>query len=297
MENVNLWSSIGETLNEMLVRILNWTQELVATRAPGLLSALLVLALGWMLASLLRNGASKVLRAAGFDVVAERSGARAYLRRHDILTPPSVMAGWVLYLGILYTALVMACDRLQFVAGAQLLTHVAAFVPKLIVVLLLLGLGVWLARWIGALVERGARLAGVPFFALVGALARAGGIVVAMVVALDYLGLASHRMLLAVFGAVLLTVFVAAGLFAICARELVGNMLARNFVSGEFKPGDRIQIGDLEGAVESVGATVLRVRTSNGRHLVPHGRLVREVAVNLSAEATPPAAASPGAQP
>lgn len=40
-------------------------------------------------------------------------------------------------------------------------------------------------------------------------------------------------------------------------------------------------LGELEGEVESVGATVLRVRAAEGRHLVPHGRLVREVAVKV----------------
>lgn len=294
METVNLWSSIGQTLREMLERILTWTENTVTTHAPGFLSALLVLALGWLLASLLRNAAAKVLRAAGFDVVAERSGARAYLLRHDIATPPSVMAGWIVYAVILYTALLMAFDRLDFRAGERLLTDGAAFVPKLVVVLLLLGLGVWLSRWIGALVERGARLAGVPFHTLVGALARVAVVLLSVVVALDYLGLASSRVLLVGLGGLLIAALLTALLFAVCARDLVGNMLARNFVAGEFKPGDRIRLGELEGEVESVGATVLRVRAADGRHLVPHGRLVREVAVKVGPAATVPAAPTVG---
>lgn len=276
MEQVNLWSEIGRTLNELLERLLVWTRETVAGHAPAFLSALLVLLLGWLLAAVLRNVTAKLLRALGLDVVAERTGLRGYLRRHEIQLAPSAMAGWLLYIAILFTALVMAFDRLQLEAGSRWLHATASFVPRLLVAALLLALGAWLSRWIGGLVGRAARLGGVPFHALIGTAARVAMLVLSAVVALDYLGLASHRTLLTGLAVIVAAGLVIAGLFAICARELVGNMLARNFVANEFKPGDRVRLGDLEGEVESVGATVLRLRSGETRTLVPHGRLVHE---------------------
>src|SRR5690606_29899427 len=157
MESVNIWSQIGDTVTEMLGMILTWTRETVWRYAPGLLSGLLVMVLGWLMAVVGRNVVAKLLRAIGLDVVAERSGAGGYLRRHDITLPPSRLAGWLVYLVIIYTALVMAFQRMQLDAANRLLLDTAAFIPKIIVVVLLLSLGVWLSRWIGGLLGRAAR--------------------------------------------------------------------------------------------------------------------------------------------
>lgn len=287
MESVNLWNEIGQTLGEMMGLILNWTRETVWRYAPGFLSGVLVLVLGWLMALIGRNLVTKLLRALGLDVVAERTGARRYLQDHEIKIAPSAMAGWLVYVVIIYTALMMAFDRMNLEAASRLLTDVATFIPKTLVVVLLLALGVWLSRWIGGLLGRAARLAGVPFHEVIGTVVRVGGIVLTVIVSLDYLGLASHQTLLIGLGIIALG-FVATGvLFAVCARDLVGNLLARNFVAGEFKVGDHIRIGMIEGHVESIGTNVLRLRHGGTSHLVPHGQLVRESVERLAPVATP----------
>ncbi len=287
MESVSLWNEIGQTVGEMIGLILTWTRETVWLYAPGFLSGLLVLLLGWLMAAIGRNVVTKLLRAFGLDVVAERTGARRYLQDREIKMAPSAMAGWLVYIVILYAALVMAFERMSLEAGSRLLTDVASFIPKILVVVLLLALGVWLSRWLGGLLGRAARLAGVPFHEMIGTLVRIGGIVLTVIVSLDYLGLASRQTLL-VGLAVIALGFIATGtLFAVCARDLVGNLLARNFVAGEFRIGDRIRVGAIEGQVESIGTTVLRLRHGETSHLVPHGRLVREPIERLSP--TPPA--------
>jgi small-conductance mechanosensitive channel len=276
MEQVNLWEEIGLVFGEMLHRILLWTKQAVANHAPGFLSALLVVALGWFAAALLRNVASKLLRAVGLDVVAERTGLRDYMRRHEIGLAPSMIVGRALFFVVIFTALMMAVDRLEFSTAAQWMHAVANFLPRLLVVLVLLMLGAWAARWLGALIGRAARLGGVPFHTLVGVAVRVGVMVMAMIVALDFLGLAASKTLLVGLGIILATAMVLTGLFALCARELVGNMLARHFVLSEYKPGDHIRLGDIDGVVESIGPTVMRVRRESGLSLVPLGRVLRE---------------------
>src|SRR5690606_2382154 len=95
MEPVNLWTAIGETIGEMIGLILTWTRETVWHYAPGFLSGLLVLLLGWLMAAIGRNVVTKLLRALGLDVVAERTGVRRYLQEHEIKIAPSAMAGWL----------------------------------------------------------------------------------------------------------------------------------------------------------------------------------------------------------
>src|SRR3954464_1896847 len=52
--------------------------DAVVTLLPRLLGFLAVLAVGWMLASLLARGVRAVLQAAGFDDLARRSGVAAF---------------------------------------------------------------------------------------------------------------------------------------------------------------------------------------------------------------------------
>lgn len=287
MEPVNLWNEIGTAFGEMLQRILLWTRATVLAHAPGFLSALLVLALGWITASLLRNITAKLLRAGGLDVVAERSGLRDYLRRHDVMIAPSAIIGRVLYFVIIFTALLMAVDRLNFQTAAQWLHTIADFLPRLLVFVVLLALGSWSARWIGSLVGRAARLGGVPFHALIGTTVRLAIIVLAVIVGLDYLDLASPQTMLVTLAVLLGAGLCALGLFALCARELVGGMLAKNYVLAEYKPGDRILLDGVDGEIESIGGTVVRVRGPHGLSLVPHTRLLRDTA---TIQRTPPTA-------
>lgn len=66
-------------------------------------------------------------------------------------------------------------------------------------------------------------------------------------------------------------------LLSVCARHLVGDLLARNFVLGEYKPGDRIRVGEVDGEVEAVGTTAVRIRNHDGSYLVPNARLLQEI--------------------
>jgi small-conductance mechanosensitive channel len=289
---MNLWTRISDILADIFSNILRWTEEIVGAYAPGLLAALLTLVLGWVVAALLRNVSAKLLRALGLDVVAERSGVRDWLRRHEIQIAPSAMVGWTLYFVVLFTVLGMAFEQMNLHAPARLLREVAAFIPKLIVVGVIIALGVFLARWMGGMASRAVRLAGVPMYSLFGAAVRIGVILLSVVVALDYLELASRELLLAGLGLLALICVLIAGLFALCARELVGNVLAKNFVAGEYLPGDRVRVGDVEGEVESVGTLAVKLRTAYGSCLVPNSRLLHET-VFRTHRAAPPAPPPP----
>lgn len=267
----------GETfsgvLTEALTRVLDKTAHLIGAYGEAFLLGLLILAVGWITAVLLRALAARLLRAAGLDVVADRIGLRAYLERHDIGGRPSTGVGWILYVAILYSALVLAFDRMGLDAATGFLRTVAALVPHVLVVFILLLLGLILGKLARNVSIAGARLLGLPAPDIFGAGARAGVFLLALVVALDYLGWASTTVLLGGLGVLLLGGLGSGLLFALSARHLTESLLARGFLSATYRPGDRIRTGGIEGTILKIDSTVTRLQTDSGEVVLPNRRL------------------------
>ncbi|MCC5807353.1 MAG: mechanosensitive ion channel [Opitutales bacterium] len=267
----------GETfssvLTEALTRLLDKTAYLIGAYGEAFLLGLLIIVVGWITAALLRALATRLLRAGGLDVVADRIGLLGYLERRDIGGRPSVAIGWILYAAVLYSALILAFDRMGLDAAAGFLRTVAALVPHVLVVFILLLLGLILGKLARNFATGGARLLGLPAPDLFGTGARAGVFLLALVVALDYVGWASTTILLGGLGVLLLGGLGSGLLFALSARRLTESLLARGFLTATYRPGDRIRTGDTEGTILKIDATVTRIKTESGEVVLPNRRL------------------------
>lgn len=241
--------------------------------------ALLTLVLGWLLAAFAGKVTAKVFKALGFDVIFERFGVRKLLVKSDVTKAPSSIVGLFLYWVLLWTTVIMTFDRLEFSAASDMMRAIANWIPSALLAVVLLGLGVVLGRWLCGLASRGARLSGVPFYHAIDHLVRCVIFLVAAVVALDQVELASTSALLT--GLVVLTVISAlVGLgLAVVAKDFVTNVFARQVVAREFRIGERIRIADVEGEICSLGATGVRLRSNDLEFLIPHNRLISEVVI------------------
>ncbi len=277
MRNINIWSEIGGIFRGLFDRLLQGTETLVTEYLPGLVPAAVTLVVGWMVAVFLRRLATKGLKAVGFDLVLRRTGVQPFLERRGVAVPPSRMVGWALYAVVLYSALLMAFQRVEFETGMVLLTVIARMVPRLIVVVVLLGVGNLLGRWLGEMMQRAARVADIPWSQLIGATVRAAILVFVGLISIRYLGLASDQLLLTGIAIIAVAFLLAGFLVAFCARELVLNALAAKVYRNNYQPGDRIKIGDREGDVVSVGPASVRLRTGTGFVQIPAALLTREI--------------------
>lgn len=277
MGNINIWSEIGGIFRELFDRLLQGTETLVTEYLPGLLLAAATLVVGWMVAVFLRRLAAKGLKAVGFDLVLRRTGVQPFLEQRGIAMPPSRMVGWALYAVVLYSALLMAFQRVEFETGLALLTVIGRMVPRLIVVVVLLGVGNLLGRWLGEMMQRAARVADISWHQLIGAAVRVAILVFVALISVRYLGLASDQLLLTGIAIIAVAFLLTGFLVAFCARELVLNALAAKVYRSSYQPGDRIKIGDLEGEVVSVGPASVRLRTGTGYVQIPAALFTREI--------------------
>lgn len=181
---------------------------------PRLIAATIIFALGFIVAAIARRAVERLLGWFGFDRLALRTGANDLLRvaempRAELLIAKIVF--WLVWIGFI----VSAVDALQLQPFRGLVQEFFRFVPRFLVALLVLALGflvgnfVWRATLLASVNAglRGARL-------LSGAL-RLLVIAVAVVMALEQVGLATAVVLTAFaisFGALMLGLAIAFGL-------------------------------------------------------------------------------------
>lgn len=261
--------AIKETFEGILVYLLSGTRQVVLEYGPELMLALLTLVSGWFLAVFLRKLTSKLFRALAGDVIAQRVGLSGYLAKRDIETPLSVILGWFVYVVVILTTIIFALERMQLEVPAQFLRDIVAWIPRLLVLLVLIGLAFVFGGWAERLTVRAARLASIPMYALVGAIVRLAIVLFAVVTALDYLEIASGPVLLGTLALFVVGLSVIMVFFSVCARNLTASLLGRNFISSEMAPGDWIEFDTIQGTIVEIRPTVIRVKTENGYCLIP----------------------------
>jgi Conserved TM helix len=202
--------------------------ESVTLYLPRVLATLSIVIAGWLIAAMLRVMARWLLRWIRFDRLTERVGLGSVLKSAD-LPPASVLAGsvvfWLVFLGFLLSGI----DVLGLTALQGLVSGFGAFVPRLVVALAILAVGVVAANfaWRATLLTAvNARLASPR---LLSNAVRTLILVLAVAMALEQIAVAQTVVLTAfgiAFGALMFGLAIAFG--------MGGRDLARRFLEQQF---------------------------------------------------------------
>lgn len=192
---------------------------------PGLLAALLVLALGLVVALALRFVVRRVLILARFDRLCQHWGLTDALARADIKKPPSTLAAiaafWLLFLAFAMAGL----SALEIQVVQELVTSFFLYIPRLLSAILLLLAGFFLANFLSRAVLLAAVNAGVPFPRVTAWVVKLLITILAFAMALEQLQIAGNIVLAAfiiTFGSVMLALGLALGLGG---KEVVRQLL------------------------------------------------------------------------
>jgi hypothetical protein len=124
----------------------------IAVFVPKLLAALVLLLVGWLLASLVRSGIERLLKALRFDRLAEKSGLEALAGAGGVkLSLSTVIASLAYWLVVLVVA-ISVTNSLGLHAVAELLNRAVLYLPNVVIAILVLLFGTLLARFVNRLV-------------------------------------------------------------------------------------------------------------------------------------------------
>src|SRR5260370_6900209 len=138
---------------DMLVETTRELLHQTAAFLPKLALALLVVAVGWLIAKAVRFAVERALRAINFNVLTERAGTDNFLRqagmRGDTTTLFGLMAFWV----VILATLIIAFNGMGLSYVPDLLGRVVLFAPKLLIAMLIMVFGAYCAGLVGNAVQ------------------------------------------------------------------------------------------------------------------------------------------------
>jgi hypothetical protein len=195
---------------------------------PRLVAATIIFAGGFLISILVRRGVQRLLAWLRFDRLALRTGASEMLRVAEMPSAGLLVAKivfWIVWIGFI----VSAVDTLQFGPFQGLVEEFFRFVPRFLVALLVLALGFLVGNFLWRAALLASVNAGLPGARLLSGTLRILVIAIAVVMALEQLGLATTVVLTAfaiAFGALMLGLAIA---FGLGGRDAARDLLEQHF--------------------------------------------------------------------
>jgi len=182
---------------------------------PALLGAILLLLLGWIVASLIGRLVEKALRAIGFERAVAETGIGDVVQRSGTRTTASRIVGqlskWFLFLIFVQAA----ANILQMPQLTAIINSIVLFIPNIVVALAIIVVGALVAKFLAGLVRGTVSRMGAANPNLLATLTNYAVIGFAVIAALNQLGIATvvvNTLFIGLVGSVALAVGLAFGL-------------------------------------------------------------------------------------
>jgi len=268
---------LRNAFNELVIQSLKQAYVYIAELMPRLMLAILIMLIGWVCAVLLKKVVSKLVRGLGFDAVSEKTGLKAFLEKGGIKKNPSYIMGLAFYWLIIFSTLVMVFNTLGLGVASHLLNQTVLYIPKIMVALILLAIGIYLSQLADTFVTTTAHLAKIPFYQVLGKLSHYAIIGLAIMMALEQLGVATaivaHSFLI-LFGIVPL---ICALIFMIGGKDIIASILSRNFIIKKFKAGDEIAVDKVSGEIVSIDLVNTTIKSGDEEVIIPNAELASKI--------------------
>jgi len=181
--------------------VTNWTQAIMASTEgalalflaaiPRVIGFLIILVIGWLIASALAGIVAGLLRSMQFNSMADRSGFTGFVRNMGMHTDAAGFVAVATKWFVRLIVLMVAFDALGLPAVSQVLQQILLFIPNLIVALVVLIVGGLIANASSRVVRGTTSEAGFSNPDLLATIARFAVWAFAVLIAVNQIGVAS----------------------------------------------------------------------------------------------------------
>ncbi len=148
------WSAtVMEPAQAMWVRIMQFV--------PTLVSVIIILVVGWIIASAVQKIITRFLKLARLDTLSEKIGIANILTKGDINYTLSEIVGVLIYWLLMLVVVLTAVNTLQLTVAAELLNRVILYIPNVIASVFILVLGIFFSNILANMVRTAAANAGI----------------------------------------------------------------------------------------------------------------------------------------
>ena len=199
---------------------------------PKIIGFLVILAVGWFIASALAAVVTRLLRAIRFNDLAARAGLSGFVSRMGVRMDPSAFVANIAKWFVRLVVLVVAFDALGLPAVSQVLQSFLLWIPNLIVALAVLVIGGLAASALSKVVRGAASESELGNPDLLATITQVAVWAFAVVIAINQIGVATslvNTLFMATVGAVALAIGLAFGLGGRdTAARIVGGWYERS---------------------------------------------------------------------
>lgn len=266
-----------------------WSAQLsaAAEHLPGVLGAILLLVVGWLLARLVRR-----------SVRAIASASNRYLSRKLPVGPMAAvrvsplmitLLAEILFWIVLVVAATLALRFAGFSMIAQWLDRVAVYLPNLVAAAVILVVGILLSVFVREQLNPhsdadAGHMSRTGRWAWLGSLAQWLIVIVAVIVGLDQLGIDVGLLVALAVVCVAAATFTVGAALASGARQYTANLVGIRSARAQISVGQWLRIDDIEGQVVELSTTQIVLETELGRVLLPGHYLDEKVVMILHSD-------------
>lgn len=273
--------NLDDTASELLSLFAGARQSLIAA-LPNLVTALVVLVVGWSIAWALRRLVHRVFRKLAGRIPGDSSRIAWNEAVHG--SGSATVAANGVYWLVLLTTWMIAVDALGLPVFSRWIAAFAAYLPKFFIAAALVFGAVVAGRVArNAITRAAARFPGSQAKNL-GRFTQAAIVTASVLIAAGQLGL-DVSLLTTMFLIVLAAALGGAALaFGLGAKDLMADILAMHYVSKSYRVGQMIQLGQSQGRIERITRTAVVIHNASGELSIPGRHFAGGPCVLLSEE-------------
>lgn len=223
--------------SEAMMTSLTAAMALFFSAIPKILGFLLIVLVGWFVASVIDRGLTALLRSVRFNELSDRAGLTDFIDKMGMNTDPAGMIGLVVKWFVRLIALAVAFDALGLPAVSDVLRQLLLWLPNVVVALVVLVIGGLAARALSNVVRGSASEAGLSNANFLAKISSAVVWAFAIVVAVNQIGIATelvNTLFMAIVGALALGLGLA---FGLGGRETAGEIVRKWYAKAQDQSG------------------------------------------------------------
>lgn len=211
--------AVTDSLIDLWIRFINFV--------PLLIGALLVLLVGWFVAVALGKFIAQILRTIRLDQALESAGLSNALEKANVKGTASGFLGGLVKWFLIIVFLMAAADILRLEQIGDFLNQVLAYIPQLVIAVIILLAGALLSKFVASVVLGSVKAAGFNYANFLATVARWAIMIFSFLAALDQLGIAP-ALVRTLFTGIIALLAIAGGLaFGLGGKDLAGELLNR----------------------------------------------------------------------
>jgi len=240
---------------------------------PDLLSALIILIVGYFIAKAIQEAVRHVFRVIGFDTIADKLELDRLMDKAQVKMSPSGLLAKIIYYVVFLAFLTAALEKLGMEVINDMIGSLISYIPRLFAAVIILFLGGFIAKILADLTKGAASAADLSYGKMLARIVHTVAMIFVFVITLGQIGVDTTLFTTNITGVITGIIFAVALATGLGNKTLMGNIVSAQTLKDKIEVGDTISCGDCKGVVKRVDMTGVMVATEGMTEHVPASKL------------------------